>query len=77
LLFSIYEVDPLAYPMRQISFETIGHTQYNATGGQADFVRGALAAKKGKSFIALKSTSLKKDGTLTSRIVLNFTPGPW
>lgn len=59
----------------QVSSETIGHTQYSATGGQADFVRGALAAKNGKSFIALKSTSTKKDGTLTSRIVLNFTPG--
>ncbi|HWR68870.1 MAG TPA: acetyl-CoA hydrolase/transferase C-terminal domain-containing protein [Desulfomonilia bacterium] len=59
----------------QVASETIGHTQYSATGGQADFVRGALASKNGKSFIALKSTSLKKDGTLTSRIVLNFTPG--
>ena len=59
----------------QISSETIGHTQYSATGGQADFVRGALASKNGKSFIALKSSSRKKDGTLPSRIVLNFTPG--
>ncbi len=59
----------------QISSETIGHTQYSATGGQADFVRGALAAKNGKSFIALKSTSQKNDGTVSSRIVLNFTPG--
>lgn len=59
----------------QVASETIGHTPYSATGGQLDFVRGAAAAKGGKSFIALKSTSLKKDGTLTSRIVLNFTPG--
>ncbi len=59
----------------QIASETIGHTQYSATGGQVDFVRGAIASKNGKSFIAIKSTSLKKDGTLTSRIVLNFTPG--
>jgi 4-hydroxybutyrate CoA-transferase len=59
----------------QVASETIGHTPYSATGGQLDFVRGAAASKGGKSFIALKSTSLKKDGTLTSRIVLNFTPG--
>ena len=59
----------------QVASETIGHTPYSATGGQLDFVRGAAASKGGKSFIALKSTSLKKDGTLTSRIVLNLTPG--
>jgi 4-hydroxybutyrate CoA-transferase len=59
----------------QVASETIGHTPYSATGGQADFVRGAVAAKGGKSFIALKATSKKKDGTLTSRIVVNFTPG--
>jgi 4-hydroxybutyrate CoA-transferase len=59
----------------QVASETIGHTPYSATGGQLDFVRGAAASKGGKSFIALKATSLKKDGTLTSRIVLNMTPG--
>jgi 4-hydroxybutyrate CoA-transferase len=59
----------------QVASETIGHTPYSATGGQLDFVRGAAASKGGKSFIALKSSSLKKDGTLTSRIVLNLTPG--
>jgi len=59
----------------QVASETIGHAPYSATGGQLDFVRGAAASKGGKSFIALKSTSLKKDGTLTSRIVLNLTPG--
>jgi 4-hydroxybutyrate CoA-transferase len=59
----------------QVASETIGHTPYSATGGQLDFVRGAAASKGGKSFIALKATSTKKDGTLTSRIVLNLTPG--
>jgi 4-hydroxybutyrate CoA-transferase len=59
----------------QIASETIGHTQYSATGGQADFVRGALASKGGKSFIALPATGKKKDGSLMSRIVLNFAPG--
>jgi 4-hydroxybutyrate CoA-transferase len=59
----------------QIASETIGHTQYSATGGQADFVRGALASKGGMSFIALPATGKKKDGSLMSRIVLNFSPG--
>lgn len=59
----------------QIASETIGHTQYSATGGQADFVRGALASKGGMSFIALPSTGKNKDGSLMSRIVLNFSPG--
>jgi len=59
----------------QVASETIGHTPYSATGGQLDFVRGAAESKGGKSFIALKSTSIKKDGSMTSRIVLNLTPG--
>ncbi len=59
----------------QVASETIGHMQYSATGGQADFVRGALAAKNGKSIIALNSTGKNKDGSLMSRIVLNFKPG--
>ena len=59
----------------QIASETIGHTAYSATGGQGDFVRGAIAANNGKSFIALNSSYEKKDGSLGSRIVLNFAPG--
>ena len=59
----------------QIASETIGHSVYSATGGQADFVRGALASKGGKSFICLPATGKNKDGSLMSRIVLNFTPG--
>ncbi len=59
----------------QIASETIGHSQYSATGGQADFVRGAIASRGGKSFIALNSTGKNRDGSLMSRIVLNFSPG--
>jgi 4-hydroxybutyrate CoA-transferase len=59
----------------QIASETIGHTPYSATGGQGDFVRGAIAAKNGKSFIALNSTHKKSDGSVGSRIVLDFAPG--
>jgi 4-hydroxybutyrate CoA-transferase len=59
----------------QVASESIGHVQYSATGGQADFVRGALQSKNGQSFIALKSSSRNKEGLLTSRIQLNFKPG--
>jgi 4-hydroxybutyrate CoA-transferase len=59
----------------QIASETIGHSVYSATGGQADFVRGAIASKGGMSFIAVPSTGKNKDGSLMSRVVLNFTPG--
>jgi 4-hydroxybutyrate CoA-transferase len=59
----------------QVASESIGHTQYSATGGQVDFVRGALASRGGLSFIALDAASQKPDGTIISRIVLNFKPG--
>lgn len=50
----------------QATAESIGSTFYSGIGGQADFMRGALLAKGGKSVLALQSTS--RDGT-TSRIV--------
>lgn len=50
----------------QIGSEFVGGHQFSGTGGQLDFVRGAYAAKGGKSFIALHSTA--KGGSL-SRIV--------
>ena len=46
--------------------EFLGGRQYTASGGQLDFVRGASAAKGGKSIIACHSTAAK--GTV-SRIV--------
>jgi len=58
----------------QVTAESIGFRQFSGTGGQVDFVRGATAAKNGKSFIAVSSAVDTKDGFL-SRIVLNFPPG--
>jgi acyl-CoA hydrolase len=59
----------------QVAADTIGFKQFSGTGGQVDFVRGALASKNGKSFIAFSSTvDTKKEGRL-SRIVLDFPPG--
>ncbi|MDR1272825.1 MAG: 4-hydroxybutyrate CoA-transferase [Clostridiales Family XIII bacterium] len=55
--------------------ESIGFSQFSGTGGQVDFVRGARHSKGGHSFICLPSTMTRKDGTVTSKIVLNNDPG--
>ena len=52
---SCIEVDLLG----QCAAETVGITQISGTGGQTDFVRGAVKSPGGKSIIALKSTALK------------------
>jgi 4-hydroxybutyrate CoA-transferase len=59
----------------QVSSEGFGFRHYSGTGGQVDYVRGALMSKGGKSFIALPSTYTDKAGNVHSRIVLNFSPG--
>lgn len=51
---SCIEVDMLG----QCAAETIGPKQISGTGGQTDFVRGAVKSKGGKSIIALKSTAV-------------------
>ena len=58
----------------QVCSETIGHTQYSATGGQLDFVRGAQLSRGGKSFIALRSIAETKTGRI-SRIACALPPG--
>ncbi len=50
----------------QATAESIGSTFYSGIGGQADFMRGALLARGGKSILVLQSTT--HDGQL-SRIV--------
>lgn len=56
----------------QINAEVINGTYVGALGGQSDFIRGALAAKNGRSIIALPSTA--QNGTV-SRIVLRLNEG--
>ncbi|MFP4017004.1 MAG: acetyl-CoA hydrolase/transferase family protein, partial [Halanaerobiales bacterium] len=51
---SCIEVDMLG----QCAAETIGTKQVSGTGGQTDFVRGAVKSEGGKSIIALKSTAV-------------------
>ena len=50
----------------QVTAESLGHAFYSGIGGQADFMRGAILGKRGKSIIALPSTA--KNGQV-SRIV--------
>lgn len=50
----------------QATGESLGRYFYSGIGGQADFMRGAVLAKKGKTILAIKSTA--RDGQL-SRIV--------
>ena len=50
----------------QVTAESLGYMFYSGIGGQADFMRGASKAKRGKPIIALPSTA--KNGSI-SRIV--------
>jgi itaconate CoA-transferase len=56
----------------QINAEQVGGSMFSGTGGQLDFVRGAYAARNGRSFIALHSTA--KHGAI-SRIVPKLVGG--
>ncbi len=50
----------------QATAESLGKTFYSGIGGQADFMRGAVLAKQGKTILALQSTA---EDEQTSRIV--------
>lgn len=56
----------------QVTAESIGTKHISGTGGQLDFVRGAVHSKGGKSFLAFSSTA--KNGE-ESRIKPILTPG--
>ena len=56
----------------QVCAESVGTRHVSGSGGQADFVRGAVASKGGKSFLAFPSTAL---GGTVSRIKDQLTPG--
>jgi len=55
--------------MGQVNAEAIGFKQFSGVGGQVDFVRGSAMAEGGKSVIAMPSVTIKKDGTIISKIV--------
>jgi acyl-CoA hydrolase len=56
----------------QCGSESLGTHYVSGTGGQADFMRGAMLSKGGQSFIVTHATAV--DGTV-SRIVPTLTPG--
>ena len=56
----------------QVCAESIGTRHISGTGGQSDYVRGAVQSEGGKSFIAFASTAI--DGTV-SRIMPTLRPG--
>lgn len=60
--------------MGQAASESIGARQYSGVGGQVDFVRGAQAAKNGRSILALPSTAGKGDAKV-SKIVARLAAG--
>jgi len=62
---SAIEIDLLG----QVVAEAMGLKQFSGVGGQVDFVRGCSMADGGKSIIAMSSVTVKKDGTMISKIV--------
>lgn len=58
----------------QVASESIGLKQFSGTGGQLDFVRGAVMSEGGKSFLTLASTVKTKTG-IESRIKLALPTG--
>ena len=65
---SILEIDLTG----QCNAEHLGGHQYSGTGGQLDFVRGAFAAKRGKSIMTLYSSAR---GETISRVVPRLGEG--
>ena len=59
----------------QIASESSGLRQISGTGGQLDFVSGAVLSRGGKSFVAMNSTHTDKRGKVHSRITPFFTEG--
>lgn len=63
--------------MGQVVSDSIGIRQFSGVGGQVDFVRGTAMAEdgKGRSIIAMPSSTVMKDGTRISKIVPYITQG--
>ena len=60
----------------QVCSETAGTRHISGTGGQLDFVTGALKAKNGLAFLAMPSSRVdKKTGVRHSNILPKFTQG--
>lgn len=53
----------------QVVAEAMGLRQFSGVGGQVDFIRGTAMGENGKAIIAMPSVTVKKDGTMISKIV--------
>lgn len=59
----------------QVGAESTGTRQISGTGGQVDFVEGAVLSVGGKSFLCMSSTKKDKNGNVHSNILPKFTAG--
>lgn len=56
----------------QVCAESSGLRQISGSGGQLDFVEGAIRSRGGQSFLCMSSTFTDKSGVLHSRILPHF-----
>jgi len=59
----------------QVASESAGYRHISGTGGQLQFVRGAVLSKGGLSFMCLSSRYHNAKGDLVSRITVGLEPG--
>ena len=59
----------------QVSSESAGLRQISGTGGQVDFITGAMEAEHGRAFLAMHATFTDKSGKLHSNILPHYTNG--
>ena len=59
----------------QVSSESSGTRHISGTGGQVDFITGALEADHGRAFLAMHATFTDKAGQLHSNILPRFSRG--
>ena len=59
----------------QVSAESAGTRQISGTGGQLDFITGALEAEHGRAFLAMHATFTDREGVTHSNILPRFTEG--
>ena len=59
----------------QVSSESSGTRQISGTGGQVDFITGAMEAEHGRAFLTMHATFTDKAGVTHSRILPKFTEG--
>ncbi|MBR0162648.1 MAG: butyryl-CoA:acetate CoA-transferase [Oscillospiraceae bacterium] len=59
----------------QVSSESAGTRQISGTGGQLDFITGAMEAPHGRAFLAMHATYTDRSGQLHSNILPRYSDG--